>query len=177
MGPGWIAERFIDSIRRQTRQEVLAVASRDLARSTAFAAKQGIERSYGSYQELVTDSDLDVIYIATPHNAHYPCAELSLRAGRHTLVEKPIALNAQQAGELAGLAAKSGVFLMEALWTMFLPKFDVIRQLLEGGVLGQIHTVIADHGEYFTDDHRIMRHDLAGGPLLDWSVIDFVDTI
>jgi predicted dehydrogenase len=78
-----------------------------------------------------------------------------------------MALNATQAAVLAGLAAEHGVFLMEALWTMFLPKFEVIRQLLDDGALGEIRTVIADHGEYFTDDHRIMRHDLAGGPLLD----------
>lgn len=167
IGPGWIAERFIGSLRGHTRQQVVAIGSRDLARSTAFAAKHGIERAHGSYEALVADPDVDVVYIATPHNAHYPCALLSLGAGKHTLVEKPIALNAGQAAELAGVAAAKGVFLMEALWTMFLPKFDVIRQLLETGALGEIHTVIADHGEHFTDEHRILRHDLAGGPLLD----------
>jgi len=167
IGPGWIAERFIGSVRRHTRQEVLAVASRDLGRSTAFAATHAVQRPYGSYQELLADPDVDVVYIATPHNAHYPCAQMSLRADKHTLVEKPIALNAAQAGVLSGLAAEHSVFFMEALWTMFLPKFDVIRQLLDDGVLGEIRTVIADHGEYFNDDHRIMRPDLAGGPLLD----------
>jgi len=179
IGPGWIAERFIGSLRRHTRQEVSAVASRDLDRSTAFASKHRVERPYGSYKELLADPAIDVVYIATPHNAHYPCAQMSLRAGKHTLVEKPIALNAAQAGVLAGLAAEHDVFFMEALWTMFLPKFDVIRQLLEDGVLGEIRTVIADHGEYFTNDHRIMRHDLAGGPLLDLGTypISFVQWI
>ena len=167
IGPGWIAERFIGSLQRNTRQQVVAVASRDLARSTEFAARNGVPSAFGSYQELVDDPDIDVVYIATPHNAHYPCALLSLRAGKHTLVEKPLALNAVQATELSELASAQGVFLMEALWTMFLPKFDVIRQLLETGAMGEIKTVLADHGEYFTDDHRIMRSDLAGGPLLD----------
>jgi predicted dehydrogenase len=167
IGPGWIAQRFISSVRGHTRQQVLGVASRDLGRSMAFADKHGVDRAYGSYRELLADPDIDVVYIATPHNAHYPCALLSLQAGKHTLVEKPIGLNAIQATELAGLSAAQGVFLAEALWTMFLPKFDVIRQLLESGALGEIRTVIADHGEYFTSDHRIMRHDLAGGPLLD----------
>ena len=167
IGPGWIAERFIGSLQRHTRQQVVAVASRDLGRSTAFAAKHGVDRAYGSYPELLADQDIEVVYIATPHNGHYPCALLSLQAGKHTLVEKPIALNAAQATELAALAAAEGVFLMEALWTMFLPKFDVIRQLLHSGAFGEVRTVIADHGEFFTDDHRIMRHDLAGGPLLD----------
>ena len=167
IGPGWIAERFIGSLQRNTRQQVLAVASRDLARSAEFASRNGVPRAFGSYQELVNDPDIDVVYIATPHNAHYPCAVQALRAGKHTLVEKPLALNAIQATELAEVAAAQGVFFMEALWTMFLPKFDVIRQLLEAGALGEIRTVIADHGEHFTDDHRILRHDLAGGPLLD----------
>lgn len=167
IGPGWIAERFIGSLQRNTRQQVLAAASRDLARSAEFASRNGVPRAFGSYQELVNDPDIDVVYIATPHNAHYPCALKALRAGKHTLVEKPLALNATQATELAELAAAQGVFFMEALWTMFLPKFDVIRQLLETGALGEIRTVIADHGEHFTNDHRILRHDLAGGPLLD----------
>jgi predicted dehydrogenase len=167
IGPGWIAERFVGAVHRNTTQRVVAVGSRDLARSTAFAAAHGIDKPYGSYAELLADPDVDVVYIATPHNAHHPCALQSLRAGKHTLVEKPIALNALQAGELAALASAQGVFLMEALWTMFLPKFDVIRQLLADGVLGDISTVIADHGEYFAPGHRILRHELAGGPLLD----------
>jgi len=167
IGPGWIAERFVQALQRSTRQQVIAVGSRDLDRSSAFAAEHGIERPYGSYAELLADPEVDVVYIATPHNAHHPCALQSLRAGKHTLVEKPMALNALQAGELAAAAAAQGVFFMEALWTMFLPKFDVIRHLLDDGVLGEISTVIADHGEYFAAGHRILRHDLAGGPLLD----------
>jgi len=167
IGPGWIAARFIGSIQRHTRQQVVAIGSRDRARSAAFAAKHGIARAHGSYADLVADPDVDVVYVATPHNAHHPCATLSLQAGKHTLVEKPISLNVAQATELGELARANGVFLMEALWTMFLPKFDVVAQLLESGALGDIHTVYADHGEHFADDHRIMRHDLAGGPLLD----------
>ena len=167
IGPGWIAEPFVDAVQRNTNQIVLAIGSRGADRSAAFARRHGIERSYGSYDALVADPDIDVVYVATPHNAHHPCAKLSVEAGKNTVVEKPIALNAGQAGELRDLAAIRGVFLMEALWTLFLPKFDIIRQLLTDSVFGDVHTVLADHGEYFEADHRILRHDLAGGPMLD----------
>lgn len=167
IGPGWIAERFVGAMQRNTRQTVLAVGSRGADRSAAFAAKHGIERSYGSYEALLADPDVDVVYVATPHNAHYPLAKLAITAGKPTVVEKPLALNASQANELRDLAMANGVFLMEALWTLFLPKFDVIRQLLSDGVFGEIRSVLADHGEYFELDHRILRHDLAGGPMLD----------
>ncbi|HET9648367.1 MAG TPA: Gfo/Idh/MocA family oxidoreductase [Microlunatus sp.] len=131
-----------------------------------FAA-HGIERAYGSYEELLSDPDIDIVYIATPHNAHYPCARQSIIAGKHTVVEKPLALNAAQAGELGDLVTARGVSLMEVLWSMFLPKFDVIRRLLADGVLGDVHTVLADHGEFFAPGRRILRHNLAGGPMLD----------
>jgi len=167
LGPGWIAERFVGSLRRSTRQPVVAVASRDLGRAEAFAARWGVDRAHGSYQALVEDPEVDVVYVATPHNAHRPCALLAVEAGRHTLVEKPLALNATEVEELAAAARDHGVFLMEALWTVFLPKFDVLRQVLADGLLGEVRSVLADNGEHFGPEHRIMRADLAGGPLLD----------
>jgi predicted dehydrogenase len=167
LGTGWIAERFVGSLRRHTRQQLLAVGSRDADRARAFASRHGLPRAYGSYERLVADPDLDVVYVATPHPAHHPCAKLALDAGRHVLVEKPLALNAAQAADISRLAAERGRFCMEALWTFFLPKFDVVRQLLEAGTLGEVRTVQAEHGERFTAEHRIMRPELAGGPLLD----------
>jgi predicted dehydrogenase len=167
LGPGWIAERFVGSLRRSTRQPVVAVASRDLGRAQAFAARWDVDRAYGGYRALVEDPEVDVVYVATPHNAHRPCALLAIEAGRHTLVEKPLALNATEVEELAAAARDHGVFLMEALWTVFLPKFDVLRQVLADGLLGQVRSVLADNGEHFGPEHRIMRADLAGGPLLD----------
>jgi predicted dehydrogenase len=167
LGTGWIADRFIRSLQRHTRQRLLAVGSRDADRAAAFAGRHGLPRSYGAYEELVADPDVDIVYIATPHPAHHPCARLALEAGKHTLVEKPLALDAAQAADIARLAADHRRFCMEALWTFFLPKFDVVRQLLDAGALGEIRTVQAEYGESFTADHRIMRPELAGGPLLD----------
>jgi predicted dehydrogenase len=167
LGSGWIAERFIGSLQRHTSQQLLAVGSRDGDRAAAFAGRHGVPRSYGSYARLVADADVDVVYIATPHAEHLPCARLALEAGKPVLVEKPLGLDAAQAGEIADVAAAQGLFCMEALWTFFLPKFDVVRQLLDAEALGEIRTVLADIGEHFTAEHRIMRADLAGGPLLD----------
>jgi predicted dehydrogenase len=167
LGTGWIADRFIGSLQRHTRQEILAVGSRDGGRSVAFAARHGVPRSHGSYAELVADPDVDVVYVATPHTEHLPCARLALEAGKPVLVEKPLGLDASQATEIARLAASQRLFCMEALWTLFLPKFDIVRQILDSGALGEVRTVLADMGERFTGEHRILRADLAGGPLLD----------
>lgn len=167
MGTGWIAERFVESLQQSTRQQVVAVGSRTREAATTFAKRFSLQAGHGSYPDLVADRNIDVIYIATPHNAHHPCALLALDAGKHVLIEKPMALNAAQALQIAQVAERRGLFCMEGMWTFSLPRYDVVRQILESGVLGEIHSVIADHGERFPSSHRIMRPELAGGPLLD----------
>ena len=167
LGPGWIAERFVESLQRNTAQEVTAVASRGLTRAQAFADNWGIGRAHGSYDALLASEDVDVVYVATPHTAHFDCAIAALDHGKHVVVEKPLALNAAQGRAIQERTAALGLFCMEAMWTSFLPKFDVIDQILEAGLLGTIRTVLADHGERFETDHRIYDPALAGGPLLD----------
>jgi predicted dehydrogenase len=167
LGTGWIAERFTDALLAGTRQQVYAVGSRSAATAREFAGRHGAHAAYGSYEELVADPAVDVVYVATPHNHHHAHARLALAAGRHVLVEKPMGLSANEVRDLAALAQERGLFLMEALWTLFLPKFDVVRQVLEQGWLGDVHAVLADLGEHFEPDHRIWRADLAGGPLRD----------
>ena len=167
LGTGWIAGRFAAALRASTRQQVYAVGSRSLSSATPFAETVGAVRAYGSYDELVADDRVDVIYVATPHNHHHAHARLALEAGRHVVVEKPMGVSAAEARDLADLAGQRGLFLMEALWTFFLPKFDVIRQLVEDGVIGMPYSVVADIGEYFAAEHRIMRAELAGGPMND----------
>ncbi|HEX2705666.1 MAG TPA: Gfo/Idh/MocA family oxidoreductase [Candidatus Lustribacter sp.] len=167
LGPGSIADRFAAALTTRTRQTVQAVGSRTLGAATAFAERRGVPRAYGSYDALVADPDVDIVYVATPHNFHRPHALLALQAGKHVLVEKPMTLNVSEAREVAALARAKGLFAMEALWTLFLPKFDVLRQLLADGAVGDVRTVLADHGQYFEAGHRILRPDLAGGPMLD----------
>jgi predicted dehydrogenase len=167
MGTGWIADRFAAALLRHSSQRVVAVGSRSAGGAASFAERHGIERAHGSYQALVGDPGIDVVYVATPHNAHRACALLALEADKHTLIEKPLALNAAQAREIAEVAQRRERFCMEAYWTAFLPKFDVLRQVLNARVLGEITAVVADFGEWFPAEHRIQRAELAGGPLLD----------
>lgn len=167
LGSGWIAEQFIASTRAHTNQVFKAVGSRSRAKADAFAQKWMIPKAHGSYEALVADPDLDVIYIATPHNLHYAHVMLALNAGKHVLVEKPMAMNHAQAREMSALAHAKGVFFAEALWTYFLPKWDVLQQVFDSGCLGEIKSIHTDYGEYFTCDHRIFDPKLAGGPLLD----------
>ncbi len=167
LGPGWIAEQFIRSTRAHTRQVIAAVGSRDPDKARAFARDWQIDTAHGSYEDLVADDCLDVIYVATPHNMHHQHVMMALNAGRNVLVEKPMALDHAQAADMVALAQKKGLFLCEALWTYFLPKFDVLQQIFDADVLGEIKSVHTEYGEYFTRDHRIFDPALAGGPLLD----------
>lgn len=167
LGPGWIARRFTESVHAHTDQVIAAVASRSLNRSKAFAESFGIPAAYGSYAELVADPEIDIVYVCTPHTEHHSAAVLALDAGKHVLIEKPIGVTADQARDLARRARDAGVFAAEAMWTFFLPKFNVIRQVLAAGTLGTITTVVAEYGEHFEPTHRIFDPDLAGGPLLD----------
>lgn len=167
LGTGWIAEQFVRSLRKHTRQVVQAVGSRALPTAQRAADRWGGATAYGSYAGLVSDPRVDVVYVATPHHLHLPHALLAIQAGKHVLVEKPLGLSADEARTIHHAAQTAKVFCMEALWTLCLPKYDVIRQLLTDGVLGEPTAVLADIGETFTVDHRILRVDLAGGPLLD----------
>lgn len=167
LGTGWIADKFARSVRTHTRQVIAAVGSRSLGAAQSFAANHGISTAYGSYDELVADPSIDVVYVATPHTAHYRHSLLAIEAGKHVLVEKPMALDLAQAKEMVERARAKHVFFAEALWTYFLPKYDVIEQLLEDGVLGDISSVFTEYGEYFRTEHRIFDPSLAGGPLLD----------
>ncbi|MDQ2755614.1 MAG: Gfo/Idh/MocA family oxidoreductase [Actinomycetota bacterium] len=167
LGTGWIADTFVTSLKRHTRQVVHAVGSRTTESAQRAATAWGAPVAHGSYESLVADPGVDVVYVATPHNYHFPHALLAVEAGKHVLVEKPVGLDADEARAIGEAAARAGVFCMEAMWTLFLPKFDVVRQVLEEGVLGRVVAAHADMGERFDEPHRIMRRDLAGGPLLD----------
>jgi len=143
-----------------------------MERAQAFAAAHGAEHAYSSYEQLVADPEVDVVYVASPHSEHAAQARLAIAAGKPVLVEKPFTRNAAEAAEVARAATAAGVFVMEAMWPRFLPHTDVIRQLLADGALGEVITVLADHGQIFDLDPvgRMFNPALAGGALLDLGV-------
>lgn len=167
VGPGWIADHFARALRHHTGQQLVAVSSRSRDKAQAFADKWSIPHACGGIDALLARDDVDAVYIATPHNHHFPDGLRALQAGKHVLIEKPLALNAHQGAALQQAAQQAQRLCMEAMWCDFAPKYDVIRQLLADGALGDVHSLIADHGEYFTPDHRIFNAELAGGPMLD----------
>ncbi len=171
LAPGEIANDFVTTLHANTDQRVVAVGSRSADRASAFAVTHGIPRS-GSYRAVVEDPDVDVVYIASPHSEHRTLALLAIAAGKHVLVEKPIALTAEEAVEIAAAARGAGVFAMEALWSRYLPQADVIAQLLEQRAIGDVTLVTAVLGWRWPYDPASRGYDpaLGGGAMLDAGV-------
>jgi predicted dehydrogenase len=171
LGPGGIARAFTSDL-RTAGLDVAAVGSRRRETAEAFAADFGIANAYGSYEELVADPDVDIVYIATPHPAHAANALLALEAGKHVLVEKPFTLNAAEAEAVREAAAARGLLAMEAMWTRYLPHMIRIRELVAAGALGEIRALTADHTQSLPTDpaHRINALELGGGALLDLGI-------
>ena len=172
LGTGLIAHTFATDLQLTDSGVVTAVGSRSQGSADQFAAAFDIANRHASYEALVVDPDVDVIYVATPHPMHRDNAILALQAGKHVLVEKPFTMNATEAREVVQVARENGLFAMEAMWTRFLPHIRVIRDWLDQGVLGEIVTVTADHGQWFAQDpqFRLFAPELGGGALLDLGI-------
>jgi predicted dehydrogenase len=151
---------------------VVAVGSRRSDAAQAFAARHDIGHSHGSYHDLVTDPEVDVVYVATPHPFHHENALAALAAGKHVIVEKPFTLNAHQARAVVREAAERRLVVMEAMWTRFLPHMAFVREVLASGRLGEVCSAHADHTQKLSDDpaHRLNDPGLGGGALLDLGV-------
>lgn len=147
-----------------------AAASRNLEKAEAFAKEWGYEKAYGSYEEMLDDPQVDLVYVATPHSHHYRCAKLCLEHGKNVLVEKAFTANAAQAKELCRLAQEKGLLLAEALWTRYMPSRKLIDDLLESGVIGEPLSLTANLGYSLPDRARLHDPALAGGALLDLGV-------
>jgi predicted dehydrogenase len=172
IGTGGIAQSFAADLMYTESGRAAAVGSRLMDSANRFADRLNIPNRHASYEALVADPDVDVVYVATPHPMHHANALLALRAGKPVLVEKAFTMNATEAEELVATARAEGLFLMEAMWTRFLPHVAEIRRLLAERALGDIITVTADHGQWFAQDpdFRLFAPELGGGALLDLGV-------
>jgi len=172
VGPGRIAENVVQDFAVVDGARPVAVASRSIDRAQAFAARHGIERAHGSYADILADPEVDVLYVATPHPQHHAIALAALQAGKALLIEKTFTATPAGAAEIVDLAQKTGVFVMEAMWTRFQPAIVAARALIADGAIGEIRSVQADLGvakEYDPTD-RMFDLALGGGALLDVGV-------
>ena len=149
---------------------IQAVGARDLAKANKFADRFGIPHRHQGYEALVNDPEVDVVYISTPHPWHHQHALLALNAGKHVLLEKPFTINAREAQEIKELAATNKLFVLEAMWTRFLPSMDAIFEVINSGVLGEIRLITADHSQYLPHVPRLWEPELGGGALLDLGI-------
>ena len=181
IGPGGIANVFADAVHEGTRSRVVAVGSRSAQRAQDFATRHGVERAHGSYDDLVADPDVDAVYVASPHSEHHEHAMLALRAGKPVLVEKAFTRSLREADEVLAAAEGAGLLAAEAMWSRYLPHYDVIRRTVEAGTLGEVVIVDADHGQLLWPDGpaRLSQPELAGGALLDLGVypVSFADHV
>lgn len=148
---------------------LVAVAARSLADAQAFAKKHGAEKSYGSYEELSKDPDVEVVYIGTIHPFHLHVAKLMINAGKHVLCEKPLCMNVKQTKELVALARQKKVFLMEAVWSRLFPVYKEMMKRIKAGEIGDIVQVICSFGLPIGTD-RVLKKELGGGATLDLGV-------
>ncbi len=169
LGAGDIARKFLDAVRQTADGEVIAVASKSLERAKAWAEQEGLDAYYGNYEELLSDSRVDAIYIATTTNAHYENILQCLRAGKHVVCEKSLVQSYEEAREVCALAREKNLFLMEAMWSRFLPKTVTARNWIAEGRIGKVNLMQATIG-WKADkvySKRLFLPELGGGALYD----------
>ena len=170
LGAGNIARKMAATVNGMNGVTLGAVASRSMEKAKAFAEEFSAEKNYDSYEALAADSDIDLIYVATPHSHHYEHALLCLNAGRNVLCEKAFTANYKQASELIGLAESKGLYIGEAIWTRYLPMRFKLDEIIASGVIGEISSLTANLGYSIAHVERLVKPELAGGALLDLGV-------
>jgi len=179
LGAGKIAETMARTIQGLEDVNAYAVASRDLGKAKEFADKYGFEKAYGSYEEMLADPQIGLVYVATPHSHHYDHCKLCIEAAKPVLCEKAFTANAQQAEELMMLAKEKKVFITEAIWTRYMPFLNTIREVLDSGIIGRPCLLTGNLGYTLDNVPRMQDPALAGGSLLDLGVyaINFASMI
>ena len=175
LGAGTIAAVMAKTIHKMNENGnnsvcLYAIASRKLESAERFAKEHQVPKAYGSYQQMLEDEDVDLVYVAAPHSHHYQYTKLSVEHGKHVLCEKAFTVNARQAQEVLCLAEQKGVLVTEGIWTRYQPMRSMIKELLDSGVIGQPKMLTANLCYNIADVERIARPELAGGALLDVGV-------
>ncbi len=170
IGAGRIANTLAGTMAQMPDVTLYAVAARDLDRARAFAEKYGFRRAYGSYEEMLSDPEVELVYIATPHSHHAQHMKLCIAHGKNVLCEKAFTLNAAEAREVAALAREKGVYVAEAIWTRYMPSRQLINEVLASGIIGNVTSLTATLCYPVAYKERCSRPELAGGALLDVGV-------
>ncbi|MCR5627125.1 MAG: Gfo/Idh/MocA family oxidoreductase [Lachnospiraceae bacterium] len=171
LGCGGIAETMARTVNGMGDEaELYAIGSRSLAKAEAFKEKYNVTKAYGSYEEMLADDEIDLVYIAVPHSHHCQWSVAALNAGRNVLCEKPFAVNEKQAREMIELAEKKNLLITEGIWTRYMPSRKIIDELVEQGTIGRLITVSANLGYRIDMNERMVKPELAGGALLDLTV-------
>lgn len=167
LGPGSIAHTVTSALVQMEGIECYAVASRNLEKAEAFAKRFGFQKAYGSYEEMLSDPELELVYVATPHSHHYEHMMLCLEHGKAVICEKAFTMNADQAGKIRTFSQEHGVYAAEAIWTRYMPSRHMIQQTIDSGIIGKPNTLTANLSYVIHDKQRITDPALAGGALLD----------
>ena len=172
LGTGKISRAFANALKDVPGAMLAAVASRSHDKAAAFAQEFGVPASYGSYEALAQAEGIDLIYIGTPHPEHVSNALMALRAGKGVLCEKPFTMNLREAEQVVTLARSKRLFLMEAMWTRYLPAYLEVKRIIASGEIGTPRQIVADFGfaASFGPEHRAFNPELGGGALLDLGI-------
>lgn len=170
LGAGSIAGTVSRTLEKMKEAECYAVASRDLAKAERFAAEHGFEKAYGSYEEMLNDENVELVYIATPHSHHFDHISMCVQHGKPVLCEKAFCEKAGQARAIMFLARDKKVYVSEAMWPRYMPSRQIINDTLASGIIGKVHTLTANLSYPVSNVERIVRPELAGGALLDLGV-------
>lgn len=170
LGAGNIASTMAKTVREMEDVNLYAVAARDGERAKKFAEEYGAQHFYGSYEEMLKDDGIDLVYVATPHSHHYEHARLCITYGRPVLCEKAFTRNAEEAEELLRFAEEKGVFITEAMWVRYMPMSVMLKEIIAAGRIGRVVGLTANLGYSLMHVERMVRPELAGGALLDLGV-------
>lgn len=170
IGAGNISRSMAETIIHMDNVSVYAISSRDIKRAEFFATKYGFKNFYGSYEEMLKDEKIDLVYIATPHSLHYEHAKMSLDYGKHVLCEKAFMANYRQAFDIINIAKEKKLLITEAIWTRYMPMRYKLNEIINSGIIGNVSSLTANLGYVINNVPRIIDPSLAGGALLDVGV-------